>query len=64
MNIESHVKDAQLKSFFEEKFQNTTEQLKSQFEEFKRDLAQRMTMLKTTVVYVELSNFKLSSVLT
>jgi hypothetical protein len=60
-DIESHVKDAQLRLFFEEKFQTTIEQLKTQFEEFKRDLAQRTTMLEATVVELSIKNGELES---
>ena len=60
-DIESHVKDAQLKSFFEEKYQNMTEKLKEQFEEFKRDLSERTTVLEATVIELSMKNRELEN---
>ena len=55
------MKDAQLKSFFEEKIQITTEKLKEQFEEFKRDLSERTTVLEATVIELSMKNRELEN---
>ena len=65
-DVESHVKFAQLKSFEEKvlNYQSTTEQLKTQFEEFKRNseyLALRTANLEATVLELSVENGELGN---